>query len=275
MKNALQRSLPWLPTFLVLFAAGALVWYGPITQLPHYHDFADRRSLFDLPNGLDVLSNLGFALVALWGLIRLTPQRRHSALNNGWPGYLLFLLALLLTACGSSFYHLAPDNTRLIWDRIPIALACVGLLVAVWSELRPGIDARGLTAQLGVLAVISVFWWYFSGEAGEGGDLRPYLFFQCAPLLLIPLWQWIYRAPRRDRFVFGMAILCYAAAKAAELNDQLLFSELGTISGHSLKHILATLAAALIVLRLRERVGTEKKTKKTEKGLYGTLSPLS
>ena len=49
-------------------------------------------------------------------------------LRAGWPGYRLFLIGLLLTAFGSGFYHFAPDNARLIWDRLPIALAEAGLI---------------------------------------------------------------------------------------------------------------------------------------------------
>ena len=30
---------------------------------------------------------------------------------------------MLLTAVGSSYYHLAPDNERLFWDRLPMTIA--------------------------------------------------------------------------------------------------------------------------------------------------------
>ena len=64
-------------------------------------------------------------------------MRADASLNAGRHGYRLFLVGLLLTAFGSGLYHLAPDNARLVWDRLPIALACAGLLAAVRAECLP------------------------------------------------------------------------------------------------------------------------------------------
>src|SRR5438045_5427692 len=123
----------WIPTGALLVIAAIALVHGPVAQLDHYHEFADSRALFGWPNAADVLSNIGFALVGLWGFWNLRGERKH-ALSSAWPGYCVFLAALVLTAFGSSYYHLAPDNDRLLWDRLPIALACAGLLAAVRSE---------------------------------------------------------------------------------------------------------------------------------------------
>ena len=151
----MKRMINFLPELLIAAAAFGLWLYGPIAQLPHYHEFAEQRVLLGIPDGADVLSNFGFAIVGLWGLYRLWPVQREPQLARGWPGYLLFLIALVLTAVGSSFYHLHPDNSRLVWDRLPIALACAGLLAAVCSESRPSIDGRA-TAMLLSLAAMTV-----------------------------------------------------------------------------------------------------------------------
>jgi hypothetical protein len=180
--------------------------------------------------------------------------RRHGVIAHGWPGYGLFLLALIFTAAGSSFYHLAPDNARLVWDRLPIALACAGLGAGVGAETQPGLAGRRWTVALAVAAVLSVLWWYVTEDIGPVGDLRAYLFIQGLPLLLIPLWQTIYRAPRLDRLTFGIAILLYALAKVAEVYDRDLFAMTAWISGHTIKHLLATVAAAVVVGRLIGRV---------------------
>lgn len=242
-----------LPLLLTLALSGLLLAHGPIAQLAHYHEFADQSVLLHLPHAADILSNLGFAVVALWGWRRLQPMRAHAALRSGWHGYRLFLLALLLTALGSGFYHLAPDNARLLWDRLPIALACAGLLAAVRAENLGCADSRSAATVLGVVACLSVGWWYLSEHDGAG-DLRPYLLLQGLPLILIPLWQAIYRAPPADRLAFGVALLLYVGAKAAELNDHALLAALGIISGHTLKHLLASAAAAVLVARLIQRV---------------------
>lgn len=244
----MKRSIAALPLLVTALAVAFMLLHGPVPQLPHYHAFADQSTWLGLPHAADVLSNAGFAIVGLWGWLRLRTHAGHPALAAGWHGYRLFLIALILTAGGSCFYHLAPDDWRLIWDRLPIALACAGLLTAVRAEHRPAGSARRDSAWLGVLAIASVAWWYCTG------DLRPYLLLQALPIVLIPLWQAIYRADRRDRAMFAIALLLYVVAKAAEIADRHVLATLGWVSGHTLKHLLATTAAAVLVVRLIARV---------------------
>ncbi|MCL2871891.1 MAG: alkaline phytoceramidase [Betaproteobacteria bacterium] len=256
-RSKISEWLFWAPPLLVVAMMVALYFYGPISQPLSYHHFADQRTIDGVPHAADVWSNLGFALVGLWGLIRLFPKRHLPQLHQGWPGYALFLIALIATAAGSSFYHWAPDNFRLIWDRLPIALACAGLLAAVHCETRRTGEGWTAAAALGLIAVASVGWWYVSDQLGQD-DLRPYILLQCLPLVLIPLWQSAYRAPTADRKAFLLAIGCYVLAKAAELGDHALFDVLQVVSGHTLKHLFATLASAIIVWRLTQRVSVKK-----------------
>jgi len=251
----MKRLLISLPSLIVILAGIILLAHGPILQFAHYHDFADHSVFLGVPHAADVFSNIGFFIVAIWGMWKLRPLRSHSALIAGWPGYRLFLIGLLCTAIGSGFYHLAPDNARLLWDRLPIAIACAGLLAGVRSETQPNVNGPLNAALLGAFAVFSVAWWFITEQYGAG-DLRPYLFLQGLPLILIPLWQTIYRAPRADRLAFVTALLLYIAAKICELNDYQILSVTTVISGHTLKHLLATAAAAVLVSRLIARVRT-------------------
>ncbi len=243
-----NRELP--PLLLVVAAVIALVLHGPIAQWPDYHRFADARALAGLPNALDVLSNLPFAVVAVWGWATLAP-RRH-ALAIGWPGWMLFLAALFATAVGSTWYHLAPDDFRLLFDRLPIALACAGLLVAVYAETQHSRHAATLAALLALAALGSVLWWYATQQRGAG-DLRPYALLQFAPLVLVPLWQATEPAPRGERVAFAAAIGCFVLAKLAEVYDRQVFEYVGLLSGHTLKHVLAAAASALVVIGARCR----------------------
>jgi len=112
------------PDFFTVLIAAAMLVYGPIHQPLHYHEFAHTSTLWGIPNAADVLSNIGFALVGSWDLAIWWKQRDRPQMTTAWQGYGLFMGALILTAIGSSFYHWAPDNARLVWDRLPIALAC-------------------------------------------------------------------------------------------------------------------------------------------------------
>lgn len=258
----LRRCMRHLPVAITVLVIAAMLAHGIIVQPAGYHDFADHSALAGLPHAADVLSNLGFALVGLWGWGRLSSQWNHPQLQAGAAGYRLFLIGLTLTAAGSAYYHLAPDDLRLLWDRLPIALACAGLLAAVRAETVGRslfcATARDEAAVLALGAVLSVAWWHFTN--GEGaGDLRPYLLLQLLPIVLIPLWQWLYGSDRRDRLYFGAALAVYVLAKVAELNDHAFLATNGLLTGHTLKHLLATLAAWLIVVRLvqRTRAGVE------------------
>jgi predicted membrane channel-forming protein YqfA (hemolysin III family) len=243
-----------LPTLLTSGAVLTLVLHGPLAQPAHYNDFADQTVLLGIPHAADVLSNIGFAIVAAWGWLRLYPNRTHEALGRGWYGYRLFLIGLFLTALGSTYYHLAPDNQRLVWDRLPIALACAGLLAGVRAETRPGARASRYAIIVTLLALASVAWWHFTDQPQRPGDLGPYLLVQLSPLVLIPAWQAIHAAPRADRVAFGVAIALYVLAKLAELEDGQILATLGWMSGHTLKHLLATLGAGVLVARLSSRV---------------------
>ena len=168
----MHRVQRWIPAAVMLLIAAAMLAHGPIAQLAHYHDFADRRPLFGIANAADVLSNIGFAIVGVWGLVALAPHRCEPRIARGWPGHALFLGSLVLTAIGSVWYHLAPDNARLFWDRTPIALLCAGLLIAVDAETREDAQPRWMLPALVAAAVASVEWWSYTEGHGEG-DLRP------------------------------------------------------------------------------------------------------
>lgn len=247
----MRRAVRHLPTLVVALCCGAMLVHGPIPQTADYHAFADQAAVLGIANGHDVLSNLGFAVVGLWGIVGLWPRRTQAGITRGWPGYALFLVGLCLTSLGSAYYHLAPDNDRLVWDRLPIALACAGLLAGVWGQtMLPKGLAAPVAGLLGLYAVASVLWWYFTELNGQG-DLRPYLLLQILPILLIPLWQAIHQSPMADRLWFGAALLLYVLAKLTEANDPAVLAATNmTVSGHTLKHLLATAAAAALVRRL-------------------------
>lgn len=228
--------LRWVRSLITCGAALAVAANGPIAQCPDYHRFADQRTLAGVPHALDVLSNVGFAAVALAGAAHVARGRPS--------GYALFVVSLLLTAFGSAFYHLDPNDARLVWDRLPIALACAGLLLGVRAESRGRRENPLATFALALVAAASVYWWNLTG------DLRPYLLLQALPLVLIPMWQWIHQAPRERRVAFGIAIGLYVLAKAAELGDHAIYETAGLVSGHTLKHLLASLGAAVIVFNL-------------------------
>lgn len=229
----------WIPPALVATAIVALAVWGTIVQPGNYHRFADQRVLLGVPNGADVLSNLAFTVAGLWGLWALRGRRGDPAA----PGYCVFFAAVLATTLGSGYYHLAPTDARLVWDRLPIAIACAGLIAAIRAETQ-GPQPMWVLPALVAFAIASIAWW------DATGDLRPYVLFQ-GSILLIPLWQWIYGAPLRDRGALGAAIGLYGLAKVFEFSDRAVYEALGVASGHTIKHLLAGAAVCVIAANVR------------------------
>lgn len=234
----------WLLALVPAALALALVAHGAIPQWAGYHAFADTRDWLGLPNAENVLSNLPFALIGIWGW----------QVTSGSPAWRAFSAALVCTAFGSALYHWAPGNAALVADRLPIAWACAALLCGLLGER---VDARWasttvLTAAFGA-ASCSVAWWWF-GERQGHGDLRAYLFVQFLPMLLVPAALLMklpaLRADAIAASTWWTVLALYAAAKLMEVADQTVFDALAFTSGHTLKHLLAAAAALCLVRAL-------------------------
>lgn len=234
-----MRSKPRV-TLWAIFGAAALLGaaaIGPIPQPAEYHALADQRTLFGIPRAADVLSNLVFLFVGLYGLSAMETARRVRVLRPMRMCYGMFFCTLIATAAGSAWYHWAPDDARLLWDRLPIAVACSTLLSIV---LRQCLNLpRCISPLLLGFALLSVAWW------GLMNDLRPYLLLQLATMVVIPVAQQSAAVSSQERRAFGAAVGCYVLAKLCEMADVRLY-ELLPVSGHTLKHLLAGLGAFFI-----------------------------
>ncbi|MFM2399471.1 MAG: hypothetical protein RL341_1628 [Pseudomonadota bacterium] len=236
-----QHRLFIIAGALGLAAAGLLV-AGPIAQPDHYHAFADTRAWLGIPNTADVLSNLPFLIVGILGLLRAAqvPQ----ALQLPWR---LLSIALRATCFGSAFYHWAPADFGLLIDRIPVALACVAIALMMLADRVSAAAVRPLPlAVMSLLAVTSCLYWYFTQTAGHG-DLRPYIFLQGLPMLLVPLLTLLYPGGTIRGSTWWTVLLLYAAAKLCEVLDHQMLDTLSVISGHTLKHLFAAAAAWVLI----------------------------
>ena len=220
----------------------AMFAHAPIAQDLAYHHFADQRGYLGIANFANVLSNLGFLLLGAWGLARAR-QLADSSLRMP---YALLSGAVLLVGIGSSWYHLAPSNASLLWDRLPISLAFMSLLAMLLQErVWPKINLLWPLLTLGIAAAL---YWYLS-ELQGAGDLRPYLLVQFLPMLLLPLLLLLYPARYFSNRHVWLSLLLYLAAKLCEHFDGQILAAL-PISGHSIKHLLASLAVLAILLAL-------------------------
>jgi hypothetical protein len=250
----------------VTAAAVTAAWFvPPIPQDPAYHRFADTRPLASAPNGWAVLSNLPFLVVGLLGLrqVLIAPVGASAPFvesRERWP-YALFFAGVALTGVGSAYYHWAPENARLVWDRLPMTVSFMALLAAVVAERVSVTAGIALLPALLLAGAGSVAYWY-AGELHGAGDLRPYALVQFAPAALIPLALWLFPARYTHGGYLVGVIAIYGAAKLFEVLDGPIFSMGHLLSGHTLKHLMAALAAWWLLrgLDARRPAAAEERT---------------
>ena len=234
----------------LLAVLGVMIFVEPMPQWPEYHDFADDRDFFGIPNTHNVVSNIGFIIVGVWGLLFVSGRSGKAATGPLGAAYLVFFAGVLLTGLGSGYYHLEPDNQTLVWDRLPMAIAFMGLFAAVVGELISPRAAMGLLLPLLVVGISSVLWWAWTESAGAG-DLRFYGLVQFLPVVLIPLMLFMYPAPRYFIWFMVALALFYILAKVLEIVDHQVYHALGgVVSGHALKHLVAAGATACVLVML-------------------------
>jgi hypothetical protein len=168
-----------------------------------------------------------------------------------WP-YLILSVGVVLTCFGSAYYHLAPNNARLVWDRLPMTIGFMSLLSAMLME-RINLRAGSLAmAPLLLLGIASVEYWYVTELRGTG-DLRLYFMVQFYTLALILLMLWLFPARYTRGGDMVMAMGFYVLAKILEMADRQIFNFGHIISGHTLKHLAAALGIYLIFRMLARR----------------------
>jgi len=151
----------------------------------------------------------------------------------------------------AAYYHADPSNARLVWDRLPLAVAFMAFFASTLAE-RVHPKAAALFLPLALLGGASVVYWHLS-EVHGGGDLRLYLFVQLYPLLATPVVLLLF-PPRYTRGAdLVAALLCYLLAKSLEALDAQVYARGGLASGHTLKHLVAGLSAAWLLYMVRKR----------------------
>lgn len=235
----------WLLVVFTISSAAAATLLPALPQPLGYHDFADHRTMLGIDHFQDVASNIGFLVVGVAGLVIVARRRtRFEFAVERWP-YTVFFTGMALTAAGSAWYHLAPDNEALAWDRLPMTVAFMSLIAAQVVErisIRAGI---ALLMPMLLIGAASVLYWISTERVGAG-NVVPYLVLQVyavAALLLIALSQPSRYTRGTDIYwVFG----AYLAAKLFEYLDREILALGHLVSGHSLKHLAAALAGLVV-----------------------------
>ena len=218
-----------------------------VTQLPMipqssvYHDFADHRNFFGIPNFFDVVSNLAFTFAGLSGLFFLGSHEPQLSGRDKFL-YTIFFIGVIFTGAGSAYYHFAPDNERLVWDRLPMTVVAMSLLAIVLAERISAKAGIIMLMPLLILGISSVVYWQ------KFDDLRLYGFVMFFPMLLVPILIVLFPVQNSSGMYLAYLIGYYLLAKLCEHFDAQIFAAGGIISGHTLKHVVAALGLFQVVL---------------------------
>ena len=164
----------------------------------------------------------------------------------------MFFLGVLLTAAGSSYYHLSPGQR----------VAVLGPPADDHRLHGPGVgaDRRScqrprrllLLAPLLLVGMASVVYWIVTERRGEGNVL-PYALLQGYAVFVLLLMA-ILNPSRYTRasdlyFIFGW----YVLAKILESFDAQVLAYSQLVSGHTLKHVAAAAAGFVACNMLMKR----------------------
>jgi hypothetical protein len=237
----------WQKVLLLVIAIGSLaimMSFQPIEQNPDYHDFGDRRAFFGIPNFFDVVTNIPFLLVGMAG-INFCQRSRSLSFRIAW---LTFFAGVAIISAGSGYYHWNPTSDTLVWDRLPMTVAFMGLFVALLAEYVSAKLSKYLLAPAILAGLFSVFYWHWFD------DLRFYVWIQFVPLLTIPFLMVLFRPKYSRQWLLLVALACYLFAKLLEVYDRDVFIFTQSLfSGHSFKHLLAALGCLSILAMLKTR----------------------
>jgi hypothetical protein len=234
---------------VLLFAIGtALQWVWPLSQPASYHHFADERPLGHLHNASDVLSNL---VILAAGLINLGWVVRHASRQPPqFPAMVVAGPGLILTSFGSAYYHVAPSDATLVWDRLPMTIVFAGILAMLWTSVT---KQRVTWVQMLILVAVSLgtvlYWLAFD-------SLWPYAILQFGGLAVVVVMTMIRKVD--VPLAWAMVIVFYAIAKVFESLDWQVWALTNhMIAGHALKHVASGFAGAslLLIARASQRNG--------------------
>ena len=189
-----------------------------------YHNFVDKRKFMGVNNTMNVLSNLFFLYPTIYLLMKQNKDKTKFLA--------LIIFGLAIT---SAYYHLKPSNHTIFMDMVFV----VSLNTFVLSYF---VD-ENLGYLMGILGIGSVVVWNLTN------DIRPYALLQIG--ILIFCCFKLYETPAQDYIlpIIGMGI----SVRLVEMLDSQIYKLTNKlISGHTLKHILATLQIYIVIQALEK-----------------------
>ncbi|MBA3901264.1 MAG: hypothetical protein H0X62_13830 [Bacteroidetes bacterium] len=246
----------WIIAALAILAVLGVYLMPPIPQPQEYHDFTDKRPLLGIPNFMDVVSNLPFFFIGLWGLFIINLNKNKENIKAIF--FTIFFGFIILTF-GSGYYHWNPNNHTLAYDRVAMAIIFMAFFAFIIYDYIDKNTGKFLLPWLVLIGIISVLWWYWT-EVKSEGVLRLYILVQYFPVIAIPLIMVLFKNTYNYRKEVFFIYLFFIIAKLTEETDEEIYNLTGFISGHTLKHFFMAVSVVFIVLLARKRIENKEIT---------------
>jgi hypothetical protein len=235
---------------------------APVIQDPSYNRFADQRLILGVQNFDDVVSNVPFFFVGWAGLTFVIRWKSEDSphsfeqTSERWA-YIVLFIGVALTSFGSAYYHFAPSDNRLVWDRLPMTLVFTSLYAATVAERIDRRAGQAILIPYVLLGLGSVVYWHLTELRGSG-DLRYYMDIQYYSIFGIILMAALFPPRYTHSRWLAAVIVAYLIAKGFEQLDLTLYQAThGIVSGHVIKHLISATAAYFLLLRIRNRQLTD------------------
>lgn len=222
---------------VLLFIAGVGQFFGWFHLSEHYHDFVDERKFLGIPRFFDTVSNFGFFLVGFL-FIKEIFLKDEKDKNLIW-----IAIGTILVCFGSGYYHLMPEDSRLLWDRLPISIVFAGILSYSLhaNELIKVSWKKSFDIGYLVFSIMSVLIWYI-GSLENKSWLSAYVFVQFGGMIILIYVSLIGKNKEFNQKIFAV-LIWYVVAKICEHFDSTIYQWTEQmISGHTLKHIFSAIA---------------------------------
>ena len=166
--------------------------------------------------------------------------------------YCVLFAGLVMVGLGSAWYHLQPDNASLVYDRLPIAIVSMTLLVRAAGRTR----SAGAGPRPGQHAPAdrcgSVIYWQLTEQSGHG-DLRFYLLVAVPPTTVAILLLWKRPSRLDDASVMSIPVIGHGLAKACESADASSTPSATYWAAMRSKHLIAALGLSALLWAIKNR----------------------
>ncbi|RYR47270.1 hypothetical protein Ahy_A07g033221 [Arachis hypogaea] len=245
-----NASRIWLPAFL--FSLFILFFTPTIPRSHNHHHFVDMRNLLasrsfaGVPNTINVITNFPFLVVGVLGFVLALDGAVFYISSQGEVyAWVVFYAGMVGVAFGSAYYHLKPDNHRVLWDTLPMMVAFSSLFSALVVERfgqRIGLFCLFALIFAAVLCVV---------YERNYNDIRFCMIFQLTLPLAIPVIAFMYSSKYTHSRYWFLATGIYLLAKFEGATDKKLYHANNyIISGHSLEHLCLSLIPIVLSIML-------------------------